>query len=94
MESSASSLAYLRLFNEEVIGVTTKWNLFGYKCHHCGLYGVIEDPPDKAHATIQWRDVTFELLVATGNDYINITYHCCELSSDEQKMTSSFTHPY
>jgi hypothetical protein len=52
VESSASSLTYLRLFNEEAIAVATEWNLFNYKCQHSGLYAVIGDPSDEARITI------------------------------------------
>jgi hypothetical protein len=49
------------------------------------LYGVVGDPTDEAHVTVQWRGVTLELPVAMSNDYVSIVRHCCELSSDERK---------
>jgi hypothetical protein len=63
VESSASySLTYLRLFSEEVIGVT-KWNLLSYKCQHSCLYGVIREPSNEACTTVQWRGAMLELLI-------------------------------
>jgi hypothetical protein len=50
VESSASSLAYLRLFGEEAIGVAAEWNLFSNMCQHFSLYGVTGDPSDEARA--------------------------------------------
>jgi hypothetical protein len=80
VESSTFLSAYLRLFSVEVIRVAAEWNLFCYKCQHCSLYGVIGDPPDEACTTIQWRGVTLELPVVTGNNYVSIARCCCELS--------------
>jgi hypothetical protein len=80
VESSTFLSAYLRLFSVEVIRVAAEKNLFCYKCQHCSLYGVIGDPPDEARTTIQWRGVTLELPVVTGNNYVSIARCCCELS--------------
>jgi hypothetical protein len=63
----------LCLLSEEVIGVA-EWNLLGYKCQHSGLYGVVRDPSNEAHAIVR---VMLELPVAMGNDYVSIVYHCC-----------------
>jgi hypothetical protein len=82
VESFFSSSTYFRLFSEEAIEITVEWNLFGYKCKHCCLYGVTGNPLDEVCATVQWRGATLELSVATGNDYVSITRRCCELSSD------------
>jgi hypothetical protein len=52
MDTSSSSLAYLRLLSMKVIGVTAKWNLLSYKCQHSGLYEVTEDHSNVARVTI------------------------------------------
>jgi hypothetical protein len=41
-----------------------------YKCQHSNLYGVVGDPSNEAH-------VTLELPVAMGNNYVCIACRCC-----------------
>jgi hypothetical protein len=74
VESSASSsLAYLRLFSEEAIGVT-EWNFLGYKCHHSGLYGVTMDLSNDVYMVVH---ETLELPVMMVNDYVSLACRCC-----------------